>query len=126
AAIFLVTRSVKNRVVRSVMRLRQPRYIAGAILAAIYFWTFLFRRAASRHLGSVPREMSTEPLIILISVIALVVLVGAWALPGDAPGLVFSEAEIQFLFPAPVSRSQLLAYKFLRQQFQALFSAFFF
>ena len=126
AAIYLTTRIAKNRFVRSVMRLRQPRYIAGAILAGIYFWSFLFRHGASRNFAPAAPAHMVEPFMVIVCVIALLILIGAWALPGHAPGLVFSEAEIQFLFPAPVTRRQLLAYKILRQQFQAIFSAFFF
>ena len=58
-----------------------------------------------------------------IALIALFPILLAWALPDQAGGLVFSEAEIQFLFPAPLTRKQLLIYKVLRQQPQILISA---
>ena len=52
-------------------------------------------------------------------VLALMIL--AWALPSDSGGLQFSEAEIAFLFPAPLRRRDLLLYKIIRAQPQALF-----
>ena len=55
--------------------------------------------------------------------VALIPMLLAWALPDQGGGLVFSEAEIQFLFAAPVSRRQLLIYKVLRQQPPILISA---
>ena len=123
AAFFLITRNIKNRIVRSVVRLRNPRYIAGALLAGFYFWSLLYRRGASRQFRTLQFGASNDFLIVLLSVLALVILIGAWALPDEAPGLVFSEAEIQFLFAGPVSRRQLLAYKTIRAQVQGVFSA---
>lgn len=124
AAYFLVTRSIANAFKRSVGRLRQPRYLAGGVLVVFYFWTFLFRRGAmepaSRH--ALPIAMMT----LIVTALALVILIVAWALPGGEPGLVFSEAEIQFFFAGPVSRRQLLAYKILRSQLQSFFSAIIF
>ena len=125
AAFFLVHRSIANAFRRSASRLRQPRYLLGGALAVLYLWTFLFRRGA---MGSGIKNVAaySEMMSLIISAIALVIIVAAWALPGDAPGLVFSEAEIQFLFAGPVSRRQLLAYKVLRSQLQSLFSALMF
>src|ERR1019366_8596979 len=42
---------------------------------------------------------------------------------GDSGGIEFSEAEIAFLFPALLRRRDILLYKILRAQPQALFSA---
>ena len=50
-------------------------------------------------------------------------MITAWALPADSGGLEFSETEIAFLFPAPLRRRDILLYKILRAQPQALFSA---
>ena len=115
AAVFLIGRGLKNRVVRWFMRLRQPRYLAGAVLAGLYFWSFLFR-----HRGVTVRSMSigsmSEIFVVFITLIAAALILGAWAMPSEAPGFVFSEAEIQFLFPAPITRRQLLAYKVLQSQ----------
>ena len=47
----------------------------------------------------------------------------AGSLPFDSGLLDFSEAETQFLFPAPVSRRQLLMHRMLRSQLGLLFGA---
>ncbi len=120
AALFLFGCTLKNRLIRFVRRLRQPRYAAGsAVVAAYLFWLY----AAHAH-NSPPAEMQIPELaLIAVSILAFCVLAGAWALPGDEPGLLFTEAEIEFLFPAPVTRRQLLAYKTLRTQIAGLISA---
>ncbi len=46
-----------------------------------------------------------------------------WLFGGDEGALAFSEAEIQFLFPAPLSRRQLVHYKLLRSLLLALIAA---
>ncbi len=122
AAFFLITRNLKNRVMRSVLRLRQPRYIVGAVLAGTYFWSVIFRKHAVTVM-SMRQGPVNEFMMLIVSFVALLFIVGSWALPGDSPGLVFSEAEIQFFFAGPVSRRQLLAYKVLRSQVQSFFSA---
>jgi hypothetical protein len=48
---------------------------------------------------------------------------GAWLFPLDSGLLEFSDAELQFLFPAPVTRRQLLIHRLLRSQIGMLFGA---
>jgi hypothetical protein len=47
----------------------------------------------------------------------------SWILPGSSGLLTFSDAEIQFLFPAPVRRRQLLIHRMLRSQLGLLFGS---
>ena len=47
----------------------------------------------------------------------------AWVFPGTSSLLSFTEAETDFLFPAPVSRRQLLIHRVIRSQFGLLFAA---
>lgn len=123
AALFLITRGLKNRLMRWLMRLRQPRYLAGAALAGLYLYTFLFRRHVSIAAAPASRVVGTEFFSLMFTFLALAILVGAWAMPSESPSFVFSEAEIQFLFPAPVSRRQLLGYKLLQSQVGLLFTS---
>jgi hypothetical protein len=53
----------------------------------------------------------------------LVVSAASWLMPVSSGLLDFSEAETQFLFPAPVSRRQLLLHRILRSQIGLLFSS---
>jgi hypothetical protein len=55
--------------------------------------------------------------------ILLTSALGAWLFPMDSGLLEFSDAEMQFLFPAPVSRRQLLIHRMLRSQLGMLFGA---
>ena len=47
ALVFLVTRSFVNVVIFRVKRLRQPKYLAGAVMGGLYFY-FTFSASSSR------------------------------------------------------------------------------
>lgn len=117
--------TLKNRIVQRVRRLREPRYLIGALAGVAYFWFVVFRRMSPGSSGRLlVKTMSVTPVIVdFASVVLLLLMITAWALPADSGGLEFSEAEISFLFPAPLRRRDLLLYKILRAQPQALFSA---
>ncbi|HXA16197.1 MAG TPA: putative ABC exporter domain-containing protein [Thermoanaerobaculia bacterium] len=118
--------TLKNRITQQLRRLRQPRYLIGAIAGGIYFWFMIFRRAAGAGNGKllILKSMSITPFIVdVASVVLLLLMILAWALPADSGGLDFSETEIAFLFPAPLRRRDILLYKILRAQPQAMFSA---
>ena len=44
ASAFLVGAGAKNRVVRQVRRLRQPRYLVATLAGLFYFWSVFIRR----------------------------------------------------------------------------------
>ncbi len=46
----------------------------------------------------------------------------AWIIPHERAALTFTEAEVAFLFPAPISRRNLIHYKLARSQLRILFS----
>jgi len=122
--------TLKNRTLQRLRRLREPRYLIGAIAGAAYFWFFIFRRSMAAHnSGSNPKliimkTLSVSPVVAdCAAVILLLLMITAWALPADSGGLEFTETEIAFLFPAPLRRRDILLYKIVRAQPQALFSA---
>jgi hypothetical protein len=121
--------TLKNKIVQHVRRLRDPRYLIGAIVGLAYMWFMIFRRTMAASHGSNPKLIMMKSLAVTpvvadcASVILLLLMITAWALPADSGGLEFSEAEIAFLFPAPLRRRDILLYKILRAQPQALFSA---
>src|SRR5437867_5126852 len=49
----------------------------------------------------------------------------AWFVPRKRAALIFTEAEVAFLFPAPVSHRGLIHYKLLRSQLAILFTTLF-
>jgi ABC-2 type transport system permease protein len=117
--------TLKNRIWQRIRRLREPRYLIGAIAGAAYFWFLIFRRASGGSNGRILlKTMSISPIVADVgSIVVLLLMILAWALPGDSGGIEFSDAEIAFLFPAPLRRRDILLYKILRAQPQALFSA---
>ena len=46
----------------------------------------------------------------------------AWIIPHQRAALTFTEAEVAFLFPAPISRRALIHFKLLRSQTAILFT----
>ena len=69
---------------------------------------------------------SFQPDTAILSLIGVVVLflfvASAWIFPHKRTALIFSEAEIAFLFPAPVGRRALIHFKLLRSQIAILFT----
>ena len=120
---FITLRSLKNRLWSRLKRLREPRYLISAIFGLAYLW-FMSFRYLTRQMSPQQQKITMGSVgVDLFSLVVLAMMIGAWALPGDKGGLEFSEAEIQFLFPAPVTRRQLLLYKIIRMQVPALFSS---
>jgi len=132
ASLYIIIWSARNRVRARLRRLREPRYFIGAIVGAAYiYFSFFARFRVSGRSSRRPRTSdwpeSMIPLIALLpslgGVALLVVAVAAWLVPVDSGLLEFSDAELQFLFPAPVSRRQLLIHRMLRSQLGILFGA---
>lgn len=120
--------TLKNSILQRLRRLREPRYLIGAIAGAAYFWFLFFRRAMGAHSGNgkliMMKTLAVSPVVAdVASVVLLLLMITAWALPADSGGLEFTETEIAFLFPAPLRRRDILLYKIVRAQPQALFSA---
>jgi len=118
-----------NRLRTRIRRLRQPKYLVGAIVGGLYFYFYLFRGLASgRHgapsaaAGPVLAGMNDLPQT-LAAMGLMVVLLLAWILPHSRAALAFTEPEVAFLFPAPVSRRTLIHFKLLKSQTTILFSA---
>jgi ABC-2 type transport system permease protein len=118
-----------NRLRTRIRRLRQPKYMVGAVVGGLYFYFYLFRGLASGRHGApsssavpIPTEMNDLPQT-LAAVGLMVVLLLAWILPHSRAALAFTEAEVAFLFPAPVSRKTLIHFKLLKSQTTILFSA---
>jgi len=127
ALAYLRGTSLVNMLRGRLRRLRQPKYLFGAIAGAFYFWFFFLR-----HLGNSPATAGLSSMLgdnrgelVGAAVLGLFVFL-IWMLPGTQPGLAFSEAEVAFLFPAPLARRQLIHYKLLDGLITSLFGAIFF
>jgi len=59
------------------------------------------------------------------ALVFFVIVLLAWIIPHQRAALLFTEAEIAFLFPAPISRRGLIHFKLLRSQFSILITTLF-
>jgi ABC-2 type transport system permease protein len=134
ALLYLRIRSLQNRLFSTARRLRQPKYLMGAIVGAAYFYFFFFRRIPATQAyarpgtGGAPHAFDTVLLAPLVGAVVMLVLLAGrlvltWVSPEENPGLRFSEADICFLFPAPVTRRMLIQYNLLSSQFTILISS---
>ncbi len=127
ALFYLQYHSFRNRLVSRFKRLKQPKYLFGAIAGGLYFYFYFFRYVSSRGqlLGNF-FSGANLPLVESFSALALFVIVLlAWLIPHERAALTFSEAEVAFLFPAPISRRGLIHFKLMRSQIRILFTTFF-
>ncbi len=138
ALVYLRFTSFRNWGLVRLRRLRQPKYLAGALVAAAYFYFFFFRplggaAPGGRHgpLGD-PMLAAAAPLLpedwlpvtTAFGALALLVFVTlTWVAPRERAVLGFSEAEIAFLFPAPITRRGLVHFRLLTLQFRSLLGA---
>ena len=130
ALLYLQYHSLKNRTLLRFKRLKQPKYLFGGIVGALYFYFYFFRyffgmahrRAAVTFSASPPDLMLYESVGALV---LLVVVLLAWLLPHERAALTFTEAEVAFLFPAPISRRGLIHFKLLRSQAAIFFTTLF-
>jgi hypothetical protein len=127
ALLYLQFHSVVNRLAMRLKRLKQPKYMVGGIVGAIYFYFYFFRYVfglGGRRQG-VPMVMSPESSALWENIGALIlfiILLLAWVVPHQRAALAFTEAEVAFLFPAPVSRRGLIHFKLIRSQTAILFT----
>ena len=110
-----------------IKRLKQPKYLIGGIVGGLYFYWYFFRTlfGAPTRGQAVALLASPENLALYESVGALIlltILLLAWIIPHQRAALTFTEAEVAFLFPAPISRRGLIHFKLLRSQVAILFT----
>jgi hypothetical protein len=130
ALLYLQYHSVRNRLVARFKRLKQPKYLVGGIAGGIYFYFYFYRYlfGMGGRRGGVSFALPPETAALVESIgaiILLVVVFVAWLVPHERAALTFSEAEVAFLFPAPISRRGLIHFKLLRSQARILISIFF-
>jgi hypothetical protein len=118
AFLFLWFRSSWNLYRVRFQRLRQPRYAIGTIVGGLYFYMVVFRSWGGRAYNAGPLAFVTHHragVELAASIMLFVIAALAWVLPRSGrPAIAFTRAEIQFLFPAPITRRQLIYYKLLR------------
>lgn len=118
----------KNRVRARLARLKQPRYLLGSIAGIAYIGYFAILRSPGLSRGrgeaAAANFMRVAGPVELGAALALLLFAAlVWVLPAARSPLRFSPSEIQFLFPAPISRRQLLQFRLLRAQLGLLFGS---
>jgi len=123
AASLIWIAGIRNRIRRQIQRMKQPKYLIATLAGALYFWMVLGRRFRFSGAGmQVPGEFS-EVLQVLLAAFALISIASAWVFGSDKAELTFTEAEIQFLFPAPVTRRALLNFRLAKSLLRTFLSA---
>ncbi|HYG36637.1 MAG TPA: putative ABC exporter domain-containing protein, partial [Clostridia bacterium] len=129
ALFYLQFHSAKNRTVMRLKRLKQPKYLVGGIVGGLYFYFYFFRYlfGVPGSRPNLPGGLSAESQMLFESIgacLLLVLVLLGWIFPRERAALAFSEAEVAFLFPAPISRGGLIHFKLLRSQAAILFTTF--
>jgi len=122
---FLYVRSFINRLRRQAARVRSPRYLAAVCIGAAYLWWALFRNTTANEM-SVNRLLNSDVAIVLASAFLLFSSARWWLFGSDRGALAFTAAEVQFLFPAPITRRGLIHAKLLRMQIAILLNTLIF
>ncbi|MGO8837809.1 MAG: putative ABC exporter domain-containing protein [Limisphaerales bacterium] len=131
ALFFLQYHMFRNRLVSRFKRLKQPKYLIGAVVGGLYFYFYFVRYLFQGFGGRSPVNWAVSPdhLQLFESVGALVlfiIVLLAWVIPHERAALTFTEAEVAFLFPAPVTRRTLIHFKLLRSQLGIFFTTLLF
>jgi ABC-2 type transport system permease protein len=117
--LYLYGRTFVNRLKAQAVRVRSPRYIAAVILGGLYLYWALFRNT---RVGSTPLDaiLRSPALLVLGGTFLLLSSARWWLFRGERTALAFTPAEVQFLFPAPITRRGLVHAKLLRMQLAIL------
>jgi hypothetical protein len=124
---YYLVRTSRNRAVSALKRLRQPKYLISALAGLGYLYLVFFRQFLSHPKAArgmpVPLDVDVIPLVETgLALVLLVLVLLPWIWPGRGrEGLRFTEAEIQFLFPAPILRRTLIHFRLIRMQLSILF-----
>jgi hypothetical protein len=128
ALFYLQYHSIKNRTVMRIKRLKQPKYLVGGIVGGLYFYWYFFRTFFGTPRGGRAFTLMPSPTDAALyesigALVLLVILLMAWIIPHQRAALAFTEAEVAFLFPAPIGRRGLIHFKLLRSQTAILITA---
>jgi hypothetical protein len=142
ALVYLRLKSFLNRLTAGAARLRQPKYFVGALVGAAYIYYFMVRPMNASWRPMPPNGMqqpyygrstylqfqafgqvSTSVGGAVVLFLFLLRQALSWISPPAQPGLRFSEAEIAFLFPAPLTRRSLIHFNLVSSQLRILLSS---
>jgi hypothetical protein len=123
ALVYLKLVSLGNSLRARLVRLKQPKYLVGALVGGAYLF-LVFGGAGRRNGGPTAGPALWQELFVHMGAavaLALTVLVLLyWIVPRGRAALAFSEPEIAFLFPGPLSRRTLIHYRLISSQLAIL------
>ena len=123
ALLFLLTRSARNSLAHKFSRLKNPRYLLPFLAGLAYFWFMIGAPAFGSH--EVPREaVDIAPAVQSYSVVAVLFFGAlAWLFAPNNPTVYMNEAEVTQLCTAPLTRRQIIRYRWARAQMPLMFMA---
>ncbi|HSC14204.1 MAG TPA: putative ABC exporter domain-containing protein, partial [Gammaproteobacteria bacterium] len=116
ALLYLRLTTAKGWLTSRLRRLKQPKYLVGAVIGVSYVYFFFIRNIARSRVPPAESAPPAEVLSIVPEIVAaalLLLIAFNWVVPRGRAGLTFSEAEIAVLFPAPIRRHSLIHYRLL-------------
>jgi len=120
--------SLRNRIVARLRRLKQIKYLIFTAVSMAYLlgvtrpWR-ITRVAGIMSEGSAPPAYVLPAIEAGIGLILTLLCLFSWIWPRSRPALDFTETEVAFLFPAPLTRRQVIDYALLKKQAGILFGA---
>jgi ABC-2 type transport system permease protein len=129
ALFYLRAMTLVNAVRSRVLRLKQPKYLAGAIVGVAYLYFAFGRRVQSNRSDRVTAmnlaltDEGYATALLLGAAIVLIMAMLCWLWPRSRAALNFSEAEIAFLFPAPLTRATVVHYRMIDGQLRLIFTS---
>lgn len=121
--LWLTWRGFRNRTIRQLQRVRQPRYALAMLAGLVYFWWIFFRPDRPRPMvDAIPGGESGELLLTVFSLGIALMVASFWLLGSGKAPLTFTQAEVQLLFPAPITRRELVELKLFQAQLAIILS----
>ena len=123
---YLISRTTVNRLIRQLKRVRSPRYAVAMLVGVLFVSSWLWNTGSAGRmpggadpLGPMRAVYGAVPFLLLLGTMYV------WFSRDTLLVLAFQPAEVQLLFPAPMSRRVLLAYRVARLQLLVLPNAIF-
>ena len=123
---YLISRTTVNRVTRQLKRVRSPRYAVAMLVGVLFVSSWLWNAGSADRMPGGADPLG--PMRAASGAVAFLMLLGTvhlWFSRDTLLALAFQPAEVQLLFPAPMSRRVLLAYRVARLQLLVLPNAIF-
>ena len=121
---YLWVRTTSNRLRSQLKRIRNPRYAIATVIGLVYMYFAIVQRgsSATQYGGPFGPIVDSEFIVPLGAALLLINTARWWLFGSDRSALAFTPAEVQFLFPAPISRRGLVHAKLVRGQIIILFN----